>query len=486
VNLTQLLTFEVTDKCNLGAEHTRCPNMSPDRFPAARRMFGTMSDATIVETARAAYLDHGFEGLIAWHYYCEPLCDAGRMWELMGAIRDRVPQARFLLWTNGLLIPKPPSSRLAKFRQFERIVITDYSKRDLAPLLAALPQARVFPARLDARLDPPPTPPSSRPCLRPFVELILDFYGNVHACCFDWRGAIGLGNVTMDPFPAILRRWRILRERIGGRQMRPEAPETCQRCWARQDGLMGIDERIVARALDWRQERLPVPRGLAVCFPACRTPPQRLADHFRWNGQFYEESGAQVMVVVDADDPQPELPDYAVALRSPRRPVFSIAATKNQAIRAALSAGFATIVATDLDVSFPPDAWGRLIAPQPGTAIIPLYRMAAGYEQRETQYVEAPRATGTIAMRAEDWRLVEYDERCTGYGGEDGVMMADLTQAGIAKDRTGHVDHIAHQAGTDQVEPFLGGSRSDHWGRAEGYCPDTLRENCQILRERHR
>lgn len=482
MNLTQLLTFEITDKCNLGAEHTVCPNTHPDRFPPARRMFGPMSDETIVETAVSAYLRHGFEGLVAWHYYCEPLCDADRMFALMVRIREAVPKSRFLLWTNGLLLPEVWA--LDRYRRFEQIVITDYGKRDFAPILAALPQAHRIPARLDVRLDPPLTATNTRHCLRPFVELILDFYGNVHACCFDWRGTIVLGNVTMDPFPAILRRWRILRERIGGRQMRPEAPETCQRCWARQDGLMGIDERIIARALEWRQERLPVPTGLAVCFPACRTPAARLADHFRWNGQLYEESGAEVMVVIDADDPQPELPDYAVALRSPCRPVFSIAATKNQAIRAALSAGFATIVATDLDVSFPPETWRQLISPQPGTAVVPIYRMAADYEHRETQYVEAPRATGTIAMRAEDWRLVEYDERCTGYGGEDGVMMADLAQAGIAQARGEHVDHIAHQPGTDQLEPFLGGTRSDHWGRAEGYCPDTLRQNVKILRER--
>ncbi len=212
-------------------------------------------------------------------------------------------------------------------------------------------------------------------------------------------------------------------------------------------------------------------------------PDERLADHWRWNDAAYRAEGVRVYVV--ADRPH-AAPDYAEVLTYPKRlHVFNLAATKNYGIRTAIERdGRSPVVATDVDIAFPPDVLADLVRVGVRAAAVPLYRMASSYETRDIEWVDAPRATGTVAMDALDWWRVHYHEGCEGYGCDDGILLEAIARDGIRIDRSGHVDHIAHAAGTPQREFDRKTPRIDHWGRAEGFNPENFRRNRRLHKPR--
>jgi hypothetical protein len=234
----QLLQFELSDRCNLADQHPRCPNRHRPlpNMPA-------LDDRTIVRSASEAYRDLGFTGLVGWAYYNEPLLDAERMFALMGRIRFSAPQARFLLWTNGTLVPEDARH----FDEFSQIIVSDYgpeSRRGYDRLRPIL----IENASLDDRLQQLPVEDAAAPCLRPFVELAFDCRGGAHICCHDWRGGGSLGNLNWTPFGVIARHWRAWIREIAGERMTDLAPDVCDRCGRRQQRHQVHDEGIVARA----------------------------------------------------------------------------------------------------------------------------------------------------------------------------------------------------------------------------------------------
>ena len=182
---TGYLIFEIGKTCNLGKLHAECPNLNPDRFS---RIISdqTVPDSLVVELAAEAYQVHGFRGRIGWHYYNEPLMAEARMWRLMDAIDARVP-ARYTLWTNGTRWPKKPEN----LARFEEVHVTDYGITDQPVDREAwrqvVPCVKFETWRLDDRVTVEPQD-SLYPCRRMFTEFIVDYYGNVHLCCYDWRG----------------------------------------------------------------------------------------------------------------------------------------------------------------------------------------------------------------------------------------------------------------------------------------------------------
>lgn len=269
LSLLQLLNFELGAGCNLGTVHAECPNQHPERYGSLDTS-QELDDDTIVRCAVQAYRELGFSGLIGWHYYNEPLLRSGRMFALMGRIKQEVPQARFLLWTNGMLIPE----ECEQYKQFDQIFISGYneqSRRGAERLVAKQINSRWIdnPVLDDRLVQVEPIVKSGemltlptgwsvqvdeRPCLRPFVELIVDAYGNTHLCCYDWQGKGTLGNVITGDFAEIARRWRDQLPHIAGKKMSRCAPSVCQSCPRRWDKYQQHDERIVTRARRFREE----------------------------------------------------------------------------------------------------------------------------------------------------------------------------------------------------------------------------------------
>lgn len=251
LSLTQMLEFELGHKCNLGTIHTECPNLHPERY-GTLDVSRELDDETIVKCAVQSYRELGFEGLIGWIYYNEPLLEAERMFRLMAWIKQEVPKARFILWTNGTLIPE----ECEHFQDFEQIVVSNYgaaSQRGIERLMAKkVPCREIKEAKLDNRLVQLEPVDKSQPCLRPFVELIVDNYGNTHLCCYDWQGKGTVGNVLTEDFADIARRWREQLPSIAGHEMAACAPEVCRGCGHRWSRYQCHDETIVERARQWR------------------------------------------------------------------------------------------------------------------------------------------------------------------------------------------------------------------------------------------
>jgi hypothetical protein len=460
-----------------------------------------MSDGLIVDTAVRMYREFGFRGLVGWHYYNEPLCEMARMLSLMSAICDRVHEARFVLWSNGMLLPMVQDG----FEYFEQAHLTDYgglSKPRVSKLRERCPHVMVHRWPLDDRLTADSGPLRYEPCGRMFTEFILDYYGNVHLCCFDWMGlglpgnihttpfdwmGLGLpGNIHTTPIDELVRRWQAIRQGVSGDQMDAAAPQTCLRCTKRNAAVPNFEPTIAAdaRTADVRTLAAATsePLSVAVVFPHYRMPRSRLLDHFGWNVDIYNTKGVVVYVVADEMQESPSsfigfviVPESRLPLLDGRH-IFSIAATKNRGIRSALADGCDIIIVTDSCIAFSPETWQRMCRVRLGEAIVPYYRMATTFEDRNAAEPPDIGMTGTIAMRAADWKGVRFNERCKGYGAEDGQIIQAIKQKRIKIKREGIVWHIAHDPAAPQVN-VPGHGRADCWNRKSGFNPDNFLKN---------
>jgi sulfatase maturation enzyme AslB (radical SAM superfamily) len=249
--LTQLLSIELGHRCNLGEVHSQCPNMHPHRWTSLDTS-QELSDEAIVDVA-GAFVRHGFTGLIAWHYYCEPLMQQERMFALMKRINRAIGHDRFLLWTNGTLLPDD----LAPFAAFEQIHVTAYGDVTVMQRANVLREVCahviVHHNGFDSRLAGFNSQSPAR-CLRPFTEFVVDAFGNVHLCCYDWRGLASPGNIFTTPIDRLIEKWQAIRATIVGQTMSTEAPEACRRCRMRTASLTAFDEVAKARAEHWLSE----------------------------------------------------------------------------------------------------------------------------------------------------------------------------------------------------------------------------------------
>ncbi|MFA5054406.1 MAG: SPASM domain-containing protein [Parcubacteria group bacterium] len=498
--LTQLLSIELCRDCNLGHVHTACPNKNAERY-AHTDTHRVLNDGMIVRFATRFY-KRGFTGLVAWHYYNEPLLAKDRMFLLMRQIKAITPQARFLLWTNGTLLPADCSD----FAAFGQIHVTDYTQSGHRPvnipsLRRACANVQVHSWPLDKRLVGLGAE-TSTPCTRPFTEFIVDYFGNVHPCCYDWRGLASVGNVFTSTFDTLIERWGELRRAMCREAMTANAPEACRRCQLKCGGITSFDQEAKARAIAWRQAMLDDPprRNLgrpAVVFVFYRNrhssnpiPLQRLADHFAWNDNFYRESRCRVIVVTAE---QHDVPAYAECVIFPKeqlptrngKPVFSLSRTKNAGIAAAVKAGFDPIIVTDPDIAYTAKAWQRCLDVATNEAAVPVYWMASSFANRnERCHIRSTKtniahfsqcskshedlgATGMVAMCRENWERIRYDDRCCGYGAEDGFLLQEIRRAKLRELRDTVIYHIAHVPGMPQANFTIKGfERQDSWDMA--------------------
>jgi hypothetical protein len=247
LSIVQILEFELGAQCNLGRAHLACPNLSPLRFEGLDQS-REMTDAMIINCAVEAYELYDFTGLIGWIYYNEPLLQKERMFRLMEAIRLHTNKARFILWTNGMLIEED----CARYNAFEQIVISGYcdmSLRGARRLASRGVECRyAVNPMLDSRLVRTAPLYPDAPCLRPFVEFIIDHHGYAHWCCYAWRATEVYGNVFDEPFGELVAKWRAAMPDIVGRRMEADAPKCCQACGYRWQRHQVHDRDVLARA----------------------------------------------------------------------------------------------------------------------------------------------------------------------------------------------------------------------------------------------
>ena len=237
---TQFLIFEVGTKCNLN--HQQCPCYAEDRY-AGVDTSTELTDEMIVDIAVKMYGKLGFRGLIGWHYYNEPMVYRERVRRLMGMIKERVPEARFILWTNGQLL-----NGHNDLAGFEMVRITDYEGKNYGWTVEAAPDVHVNRWKLDKRLNAESKPNEAR-CRRMFTEFVVDFYGNVHACCIDWRGQIKIGNVCKDPIEDVVDKFIDIRMSMAY-TMDSDTPDVCKKCALRTKDVANLEKEICGEIND--------------------------------------------------------------------------------------------------------------------------------------------------------------------------------------------------------------------------------------------
>lgn len=217
IELTQQLSFEIGQDCNLSEVHVKCP------IKRMNRVGRPLTDEIIIRTAIDAYTNLGFEGFISWSLYNEPMLHVDRMLGLMEEIRNFVPKSRFMLWTNGTIKSEDPRMKL-----FERVWISPYSE-------------------LDDRLDHYGEPNKKR-CLLPFNDFLISNTGDVYICCLDWANEVKIGNIFDSSLKELdAKRWEYT-QKISGREMTDDAPKACLGCKHKWD-IGYFDERIRSKAL---------------------------------------------------------------------------------------------------------------------------------------------------------------------------------------------------------------------------------------------
>jgi len=198
------LAFEINDNCPLTAVHKECPR-NCDRFPSPVYV-PPIGPVEIAEAANFA-IDHGFDGWINVHYYNEPLATPA----ILQTVLMTVPRGKFSLWTNGLYLKDVSDAFL---KQFVHVMVTIYPETPVDQLERLMgpdhTNVTFQRANLDGRAREDITPrfnPHITSCNRLDWEFIVDYYGEGHICCGDWRAEIEIGNIQVDRLEIFFDKW---------------------------------------------------------------------------------------------------------------------------------------------------------------------------------------------------------------------------------------------------------------------------------------
>lgn len=238
LNITQLISFEISTKCNLSHRHRNL-------CPIGKRPVGEkpLTDEIIIQTAVDAY-GAGFTGMVTFHFYNEPMLHYFRMFYLMDSIRERVPQSRFLLWTNGTILIHNPHLAM-----FEKTFVSNYFKTPAATLAQFFSGLMINDGgeeSLDDRLLNKRKPIDFAPCGLSVGDFIINNSGDVHLCCADWMNEIKIGNIFDTGIEELAqRKWEIVK--TVWKEMSDQSPNRCLTCCNRSK-IADYDETIYQKA----------------------------------------------------------------------------------------------------------------------------------------------------------------------------------------------------------------------------------------------
>jgi MoaA/NifB/PqqE/SkfB family radical SAM enzyme len=209
------LSFEIGSKCNLSEAHQACPINHMNRTYEHH-----IEPPEVLSFVRSG-VDHGFRGHVAFHYYNEPMMKIMDVLEIIRLCEEAKLPVKFLLWSNGLLIPRDKEKQ--KFlNKFDKIVFSQYFEKDIpffADLCQRFPQIKMIPhAQLDDRAATVTNPATSYKdfgqCMRQALEMIIRSDGEIHHCCIDYGNEIKAGNILRDNHDEIISRWQANRDRV--------------------------------------------------------------------------------------------------------------------------------------------------------------------------------------------------------------------------------------------------------------------------------
>jgi hypothetical protein len=238
--LLQMVSVEIGLGCNLCNLHPQCPNYLRDDRYAGLPTLNHMTEDLVVDVVHAFYLCD-FRGWVNFSFYNEPTLDLPKLFRIVEGVSRVAQECKLALMTNGTLLPDD----VRPFKVFDWIGVTDYGDKEtphpgrLEALTALCGAGRWTPdprgvfvatGRLDGRRRGLGPDRSERPCVYPFKDLAVDYFGNCHLCCYDWRGTAPIGNVLTESVQVCLAQWERVVTSIARTQMTPDAPESCRRC----------------------------------------------------------------------------------------------------------------------------------------------------------------------------------------------------------------------------------------------------------------
>lgn len=230
---TSLISFEAGNECNLSKIHDKCPI----NYWTYTNTDTPLSKEVIIQSIKEAQ-KLNFHGYVAFHYYNEPLLKKDMIMEIIDSVND----CKFLLWSNGLLLDRKVENN--KFlKKFNFICITCYFEKD-RPFFEELKKwhgnVQIFDWELDDREKSYTREYNNEiGCRRPLFELPIDYFGNVHLCCFDWNATYDLGNINKTSFKEVIlseKYQKLLldtKKRLLDQDTCPKVCKKCDKPWLR-------------------------------------------------------------------------------------------------------------------------------------------------------------------------------------------------------------------------------------------------------------
>lgn len=219
------LSIEIGTRCNL----SRCHNKCPAQYMKRSEMEAMTEEQIISIMDQAIALN--FQGYFAFHFYNEPLLYIAEIAKL----KEKRSDYKFLLWSNGTLIKKVLEAGYS-FDIFDKIVFTRYSESEeemMSWLKSEHNSVDIYDAEMDDRLTFYESQEENHfTCKKIYIEMPIDFCGNIYICTFDWKGEYILGNLKREKLVDILKsnQYQSLLSENRGRLRHNSVVELCNKC----------------------------------------------------------------------------------------------------------------------------------------------------------------------------------------------------------------------------------------------------------------
>jgi len=231
---TRRIAIELSSMCPFAPRHPKC---AASRLQQAKQIL----PATIVHDVLSYLGDVNYSRTIAWHCLNDPLCDP-RLSEFLKAARQKCPEAKLLIWTNGWYLNTALAKELLDAGA-HKIRISCYWSEDLARFQQIRKQVgrqiRVLhnqSAKMDDRLTRPPDGRSTNriSCYAPLRAFTIRASGHIGLCPLDWQTRVAFGDLHQMSFADVLKAHypallQLHRDLLRGVRKLP----VCQECAAR-------------------------------------------------------------------------------------------------------------------------------------------------------------------------------------------------------------------------------------------------------------
>lgn len=168
---------------------------------------GSIMEWPLYETLLAQLTDLGFDGILCFHFYDEPLLNP-LIEQFVAAAAHQLPRTRRVIYTNG---DRLTESRFASLRLAgtDLVYVTRHDNQvneRLRHIMRSDPDGIALDTRRDMQLNNrggylgPQTDPRIRrlPCIYPSESPIITIAGNVLPCSVDFRETMRLGNIKNE------------------------------------------------------------------------------------------------------------------------------------------------------------------------------------------------------------------------------------------------------------------------------------------------